>query len=799
MTPIIDDNAFSGSDKGLVLPMRRLSDGHYKLSISSHDRSDPPAPYVAVGVPREDGFNRNVVALPVAGGMPTIHVQCAVEGFDPATVPLIWRLQSLHVLGRHKKSGKDAANNPRYKSLVVPLGDEWRGESHSATFDLFPPGDIGDDHVGGGHAILTVAARPPGASGWLQDFVHLRITGSNPTETEVRAHVAKVTASLDPHLVPMLDAIFAWESGFKQFDASHQRSTTYSGVKFDWPNDPPGFPVASFDFGVGLSQYTHPNSLTASIAWDWRDNMNSGINIFLEVLRSKYKPGMTWAELAVIGWTRYNGSSSYAQERLKSDDGKLVSTQKIPAGTNINAITEPLALVHTPKWPVWPVTGLDAAITESVMQSDDVADRAIAAIVASVTARVQDAKTLTWLWPFLEQQLAAFEVHGGQALFPGISEEIAAELAALGRQRLDNVLRMAFLASLKGVKAASGGNELEAVAAADLEAPGTDLNSEWAKLSTFVQQNIQGGFAGFVSFRTRLFTKFGAASDPATAITRINAYYKQLEAAGFPKASFKTPVHPDLKKRLDKAAAQLEAVGAKARLDKIKGIGGFAIRPNVNSPTELSNHSFGWAVDMDAALNPNIKIPDDLRALIQNLTGVDIYGAESVKLRTPAPYADLLPAAVTLSTASAALVEAFKTDASLATALGTAFQRLTTVVLAPADRTAIVALGRQQPPNKQGIKTLLAGKGVPAAAQTAIVTLCTQAIDLQRRAKTVTQPEISGSDKTIARFGFFNLPPEVVAALVADNGGGLRWLGAANSTKDYMHFELYPADVPKPF
>ncbi len=797
MRPVIDDNAFSGSDKGLVLPTRRLSDGHYKLSITSHDRSDPPAPYVAGAVPRDDAFNSNVVTLPLAGGMPIIHVQCAIAGFDPATVPLIWRLQSLHVLGRHKKSGKDASNNPRYKSLVVPLGDEWRGESHAASFNLFPPGDPQADHVGGGHAILTVAARPPGASGWLQDFVHLRITGSNPTEREVRAHVAKVTAALDPHLEPMLDAIFAWEAGFKQFASSHQRWTTYSGVRFDWPDDPPGYPVAAFDFGVGLSQFTHPGSMTASIAWDWRDNMNAGINIFLEALRDKYKPGMTWAEWAVIGWTRYNGSASYAQERLKSVDGKLVSTDKIPVGTNIRAITEPLALAQAPKWPVWPVTGLDAAITESVMQSDDVADRAIAEIVAAVTARIRDAETLTWLWPLLEQQLAAFEAHGGQALFPGISEETAAELASLGRSRLENVLRMALLASLKGVTA--GGDGLEGVTEANLEAPGPDLNSEWAKLSSFVQQNIQGGFAGFVSFRTRLFSKFGAADDPATAIARINAYYKLLVAAGFPKASFKTPVHPDLKKRLDEAAKWLEAVGASVKLNQIKGIGGFAIRPNVNSPTELSNHSFGWAVDMDAALNPNIKIPDDLRALIQNLTGVDIYGADSVKLRTPAPYADLLPATMTLSKASAAFVDAFKTDSNLAAALGTAFQRLTAAALAPADLNAIVAFGRQQPPNKQSIKTLLASKGVPAAAQTAIVTLCTQAIDLQRRAKPVTKPEISGSDKTIARFGFFNLPPEVVAALVANNGGALRWLGAANGTKDYMHFELYPVDAPKFF
>ena len=39
--------------------------------------------------------------------------------------------------------------------------------------------------------------------------------------------------------------------------------------------------------------------------------------------------------------------------------------------------------------------------------------------------------------------------------------------------------------------------------------------------------------------------------------------------------------------------------------------------------------------------------------------------------------------------------------------------------------------------------------------------------------------------------GFMNVPPELAAALIAPDGGNLRWLGAgASGTRDYMHFEL---------
>jgi hypothetical protein len=95
-------------------------------------------------------------------------------------------------------------------------------------------------------------------------------------------------------------------------------------------------------------------------------------------------------------------------------------------------------------------------------------------------------------------------------------------------------------------------------------------------------------------------------------------------------------VHPLLKMKLDRAASPLQSKGLAVAL-KFGEIGGFDIRNNVNSPTELSNHNFSWAVDLDAELNPNIKRTNLPLAVIAGLTGLDLYGPVSQALCTPHP------------------------------------------------------------------------------------------------------------------------------------------------------------------
>jgi hypothetical protein len=105
---------------------------------------------------------------------------------------------------------------------VLSVGDTWTGESSAARFVLFGNDanvsyDNMSDRSAGGHALLTVAAKPTGSDVWLQDYVHLRITGTNPTETIVRKYVHDALAQRDKNIELMADAVFAWENAMQQF------------------------------------------------------------------------------------------------------------------------------------------------------------------------------------------------------------------------------------------------------------------------------------------------------------------------------------------------------------------------------------------------------------------------------------------------------------------------------------------------------------------------------------------------------------------------------------------------------
>ncbi|MER9133262.1 M15 family metallopeptidase [Mesorhizobium sp. M0768] len=799
MTPVIKDAVFNGRDNGLTLPVRRLVDGPYELTIGNLDRADPPSPYSAGGVPRSNAFNGNVFTLSTKGGMPEIKLSCKIGGFDPAKTPIIWRLQSFHVLGRYQKKG-GTKENPNYYAKVVRLGDEWQGASNSAAFSIFPAAAPAD-HVGGGHALLSVAARPPGATNWLQDVVHVRIIGANPDEAAVRAHIRRALNKRDANLWHMLDAIFAWEAGFRHFNPSSSTKTKYKGVPFEWPTDPAQYPIAAFDFGVGLSQFTHPDDLTASIAWDWRDNMNAGINIFLDALGRSYKSGISWRVWALKGWKAYNGAASYADDRAASADGKLVSAGTVPAGFDVKGLVARIPLVKAPVAPPWPViTALVPEAAASVARADQATRDGVAAIVDAVTARVTNRETLVWLWPQLEKQMMAFDGHLKTTLFPGLdAPAVVALLETFEPAELAAALRLALMTALERITLPVEEAAGAITATISATASSADILSEWNQLSAFVRSNISDGFAGFQNIRGRLYTQFGAPGNPAKAIERVNAYYKQMVGAGLPKASFKSPVHPDLKIRLAKAATLLAAKGAQPALNTIKSVGGFNIRPNVNSPGQLSNHSFGWAVDIDPEINPNIKKTNLPLAIIAAFTGVDLYGAESVQLRTPAPYDTLLPAATILSRANAAFVAAFATAAGLKDGMGTAVTRLCGATLPGSKLTTAYALATAVPAKLAELGTLLEGAGATPAKAKAAARVLADSADLFRKAAKVSAPKIIGIEASVARFGFFNLAPEAAAGLAASDGGGLRWLGAAVATKDYMHFELFGADQPKLF
>jgi len=68
----------------------------------------------------------------------------------------------------------------------------------------------------------------------------------------------------------------------------------------------------------------------------------------------------------------------------------------------------------------------------------------------------------------------------------------------------------------------------------------------------------------------------------------------------------------------------------------------------------------------------------------------------------------------------------------------------------------------------------------------------------QQLSKEEQKHDKQGTASGMAIQGFINLPPELITALVSDDGGQLRWLGSTPTVKDYMHFELKKCDLSAP-
>ena len=361
----IVDSEFPSADAGLPTPVRLTAHGYRRFAIANLDRSDPPG-YTSGGVPRSE-FNGNVFHLTPRPRMPAIPVSCAVDGFDPAQTPIHWRLVCRHVLCRYQNTQLF-----RYRSAVETFEAEWRGESRSANFTVFGAGShntYSDEHrVLGGHGLLVVAARLSNVT--LCDYVHVRIAGSNPSQSQVFAYLDEKLTGYDDNVRHMVRALFQHEPAFTQFAAHAQRSAAATfarrhhadGVqpdcraRFDWPDDPTGFPLVSFDFGVGLAEYSRVDgqAISADLVWDWRENVRRGTNLFLSKLRRRVHPEITWKHLALAGWTAYNGSGEsaerFAQRLALSEEGARVSLDRAPADPHLAPLDSPATLEPAGPW-----------------------------------------------------------------------------------------------------------------------------------------------------------------------------------------------------------------------------------------------------------------------------------------------------------------------------------------------------------------------------------------------------------------------------------------------------------------
>jgi hypothetical protein len=340
----------------------------------------------------------NIFTLASTPRMPEIPVVCACQGFAPKEI--FWRLKVRHVLGRHYSIGKY-----QYRTICRPLELEWRGKSSATSFNLFarvaddnvsydPEANDPEETVMGGYALLSIAAYPPGQTAPVVTHAHLRIRGANPSADEVKAFLADVLQDKDRNILLMAQAAFIHESGLKQFDSAEQHRVPFlvnhkrheqirkKEIKdkhippdtepdqpdckliFVWPYDPPGFPKVAFDFGVGISQFTQlrGQTVTETIAWNWKENVKVGVNVLLRKLalafaepkKKKGKKGKkrrahagsaaaaettpaaaapaetdypkTWIEWAMRGWRGYNGSQAYADRLRKTAEAEEIAS-----------------------------------------------------------------------------------------------------------------------------------------------------------------------------------------------------------------------------------------------------------------------------------------------------------------------------------------------------------------------------------------------------------------------------------------------------------------------------------------
>ena len=351
------DATVPAADSGPALPPSRTAAGGATLRIRNFDHcqtsATPPG---------------NIVTLTPAPALPPIPVVCDIGGFDPSLTPIQWRLAVRHVLSRYRNAG-----NYRYRPFTSTLEREWRGESRAPAFTIF--GTAADacactyndnTRVMGGYGTLQVAVTLP--SGTLLDSVRLLVTGANPAPEDVQAWLDLRLQGCDPNILRMARAVFAHESGYRQFSTSPQTAVSMTftrrqhtnpaqpdcKVRFDWPDEPAGFPLASYDFGIGISQWTHPDDMSPDIAWDWRENMRTGVALFLDCVRKTFRPGTTWADWALAAWASYNGSGSgaaaYAANLAQSAEGILVSRASVSGSPEIARLSPPPPLADPGVW-----------------------------------------------------------------------------------------------------------------------------------------------------------------------------------------------------------------------------------------------------------------------------------------------------------------------------------------------------------------------------------------------------------------------------------------------------------------
>ena len=176
-----------------------------------------------------------------------------------------------------------------------------------------------------------------------------------------------------------------------------------------------------------------------------------------------------------------------------------------------------------------------------------------------------------------------------------------------------------------------------------------------------VRGAIEGGLEGYKGIREVFIDTFGS-------IARANTYYAGVRQMPFLGRS--PTVHAStLGAKLASAEQVLTDKGWRdAVAAALSKAGGFNIRRNRNAPSRLSDHSFGWAVDLDDSLNPNLSGRFPGRALMA-ATGTDVVTDAMDTVASGGSTADLLAPIEDIRAASEAFKDAFSDETSLEQAM----------------------------------------------------------------------------------------------------------------------------------
>lgn len=329
---------------------------------------------------------------------------------------------------------------------------------------------------------------------------------------------------------------------------------------------------------------------------------------------------------------------------------------------------------------------------------------------------------------------------------------------------------------------------------------------DWYRITPEMRRNTWSGSyaerrSHWVTIHPDIIAAFSPDGDREDGIRRMRAYYQRLESYCLGRsfnmpAPGQTTVHPALRQRLDAALGLLQGRGLlRQAMDSVIDQGGFSIR-RIAGGSGLSNHSFGSAIALGAGCNPFVYADSDRTSgggfpleEFAFLTGLDSFAGDLASLLGTArarSFDDVLQVVSRHCAASKAVVRAFASPGDLAVALRAALAR--TGEAAVSHEEALDLLGRGSGATLLRLKARIADTGrwdriSRMGRLLSVLFDATQAaLDMQA---------ITDNPGYIARHGWVNLAPELIAALTCKEGGRLRWICAGETHKHAMHFEIF--------